>query len=69
MWGAVLGIAGASLALAVLHQTLERGEGQKVEKPGALPEPGPDFKKAAGQRGSAAAVRWTAPLRPWCSAG
>lgn len=51
MWGAIVGIAAASVALAVLHQTLEAtglSKSEKPQKPGQLPEPGPDFQKKAG---------------------
>lgn len=61
MWGAIAGIAAASLALAVLHQTLE-ATGLSEKKPkeqGKLPEPGPGFEKRADGK-------WTAPL--WESA-
>ena len=53
MWGAIVGVAAASLALAVLHQTLESigsQEKPKAEKPGQLEAPGPDFKRSAGGR-------------------
>ena len=52
MWGAIAGVAAASLALALLHSSLEGGAGNssKPEKPGALPEPGGDWKRAAGAR-------------------
>lgn len=53
MWGAIAGIAAASLALAVLHQTLE-ATGLSEKKPkeqGKLPEPGPGFEKRAGVPG------------------
>ena len=61
MWGAILGIAGASVALAVLHQAVEYGaKAQQAEKQGALPEPGPDFKKAPGARRRAAAALFRA---------
>ena len=51
MWGAIVGVAAASLALAVLHQTLEATglAPQKHEKPKELPEPGKDFQKKAGE--------------------
>ena len=50
MWGAIVGIAAASVALAVLHQTLEAtGHKERPHKPGQLPEPGPGFEKKAGK--------------------
>jgi hypothetical protein len=51
MWGAIAGITAASLALAVLHQTLEASgrAPQQPQKPGELPPPGPDFKKQPGK--------------------
>lgn len=54
MWGAIAGIAAASLALAVLHQTLEAtGLSEKPKEQGKLPEPGPGFEKRPGERGLA----------------
>lgn len=54
MWGVVGGIFAASLALAVLEQTLRSsGTGDKApQKPGALPEPDKDSaaKKSPGKR-------------------
>ena len=51
MWGAIVGVAAASLALAVLHQTLEATglAPPKPEKPKELSEPGKDFQKKAGE--------------------
>lgn len=46
MWGALLGIGAASVALAVLHQTLEsvgKGEGPP-KKPGQLAPPDTSYK-------------------------
>ena len=53
MWGAVVGVAAASLALAVLHQTLEATglSPAQPEKPRELAEPGKDFKTKAGECG------------------
>ena len=51
MWGIVAGIVGASVALAVLETSLRSigGGPDKPEKPGALPEPDKNFKKAPGK--------------------
>ena len=51
MWGIVAGIVGASVALAVLETSLRSigGGSDKPEKPGALPEPDKNFKKAPGK--------------------
>lgn len=60
MWGAIAGIAAASLALAVLHQTLE-ATGLSEKKPkeqGKLPEPGPGFEKRAGAPGTTFCCEW-----------
>lgn len=59
MWGAIVGIAAASVALALLQQTLE-GTGlseKKAGKPKELEQPGPDFKSRPGAcvRGAACA--------------
>lgn len=56
MWGAVVGILGASVALAVVSSAFETfGQTQKQEKPKGLPEPGKDFEtKPDG--------KWQAPL-------
>lgn len=60
VWGVFAGIAAASVALAVLHQTLEAaGLSEKPKEQGKLPEPGPGFEKRADGK-------WTAPL--WESA-
>ncbi|KAI3428648.1 hypothetical protein D9Q98_007471 [Chlorella vulgaris] len=64
MWGAVIGIAAASLALAVVHQTLEAINQSQApppppQKTAELPPPGPDFKKQPDGK-------WAAPL--WESA-
>eukprot|EP00887_Chlorella_sp_A99_P004206 scaffold15.g4206.t1 len=50
MWGALLGIGAASVALAVLHQTLEsvgKGEGPP-KKPGQLAPPDTSYKPSPG---------------------
>jgi hypothetical protein len=57
MWGAVIGIAAASLALAVVHQTLEAINQSQApppppQKTAELPPPGPDFKKQPGKGSS-----------------
>ena len=51
MWGAIVGVAAASLALAALHQTLEATglAPQKPGKPKELSEPGKGFQKKAGE--------------------
>ena len=50
MWGAIAGIAAASVALALLHQTLEATglSEKKPAKPKELEQPGPDFKTKPG---------------------
>jgi hypothetical protein len=51
MWGAVVGILGASVALAVVSSAFETfGQTQKQEKPKGLPEPGKDFETKPGGR-------------------
>ena len=66
MWGAVAGIAAASLALAVLHQTLEAvGKAQKPQGPQPkLPEPGPGFEKRAGAGRAFSSRAWSSRPAP-----
>ena len=66
MWGVVASIVGASVALAVLEQSLRsfnRGGPDKPQKPGALPEPDKDFASKT-KPGEACTWPWGGPL-PW----